>query len=349
MNKIIWFVLFVFLSFCTNKSESIKKHIDIQVDEVNLDKSFYAVGLVYHRFGDNRYLSTNTSVDAFEEHLKYLTNNGFVTYTASEVVKQHKEAGKKIVITIDDGFKSFYINGLQLLKKYNCKATIFINTESVGWNDYLNWDEIKDLYDKGIEIGSHSHKHDYFLNYPDSLRETYFLHDLEISEKLFKDSLGFVPIVYAYPYGEFDEEMASVLNERGYKLAFAQNSGVWGALTNNYAIPRFPMAGNFVQMDQFKMKVNMKPMLVKEDNCFPIQLDAHEAFSNRFLTDSIVELNCFFNNQASYSICTLRNDTIYVNLQMPNNSRRVLLTFTSQNDNNQWFWWSKLFVNSKHK
>ncbi len=41
--------------------------------------------------------------------------------------------GKKVaVITIDDGYTSFYRNGLPLLKKYQMPASLFINTKTVG-------------------------------------------------------------------------------------------------------------------------------------------------------------------------------------------------------------------------
>lgn len=48
------------------------------------EKQFYTVGIVYHRFGDKRYPSTNTSLENFEKHLSYLQSNGFTSYTTSE-------------------------------------------------------------------------------------------------------------------------------------------------------------------------------------------------------------------------------------------------------------------------
>ncbi len=74
---------------------------------------------VYHRFGDDRYPSTNIDLDKFEAHLKYLSENEYEVISMAEVVKRldkKREKDSKIaVITIDDGFKSFYQNGLPLL------------------------------------------------------------------------------------------------------------------------------------------------------------------------------------------------------------------------------------------
>ncbi|WP_430932196.1 polysaccharide deacetylase family protein [Saccharicrinis sp. 156] len=316
---------------------------------IKLPDDFSAVGLVYHRFGDDRYPSTNTPLDKFEEQLLYLTQNGFKTYTVSGLIKGANDSAKKIFITVDDGLKSFYTNGWPLLKKYNCKATLFVNTESVGWGDYLNWEQLKKLAEAGIEIGSHSHKHTYFLNIPDSMREQVFLKDLDISEQLFKDSLGFVPKTYAYPYGEYDEQMANLLKKRGYEMSFAQNSGVWNYRTHPFAIPRFPIAGNYVEMEQFRLKVNMKPILIGNVSDFPFELSAGEKMYLRLSVDSVHNLhrvNCFYNNKSNSDIYQFKDDTIRVSVKMPNNFRRVLLTFTSTDATNQWYWWSKLFVNS---
>ena len=317
--------------------------------QLKLPKDFSAVGLVYHRFGDNRYPSTNTPLDKFEEQLKYLTQNGFKTYTVTDLYRNQDGEQKNIFITIDDGLKSFYTQGWPLLKKYNCKATLFVNTESVGWGHYLTWPQLRELLKEGVEIGSHSHKHTYFLNVPEGQRVQTFTADLDVSEQLFKDSLGLIPKVYAYPYGEFDEQMADVLKDRGYKLAFAQNSGVWGSATHPFAIPRFPVAGNFVGLESFKQKVNMKPLPIKEESMFPVELKASEPFSFLLPLDSaqsVHGLNCFFNNKPNSSLYKLNNDAISVHLKMPQNARRVLLTFTAKNKDNEWCWWSKLFVNT---
>ncbi|WP_158027207.1 polysaccharide deacetylase family protein [Labilibacter marinus] len=344
-GKNYWISFILCLLFFTSCASAKEKQKAPKV----LTEDFYAVGLVYHRFNDARYPSTNTPDDKFEAHLEYLLDNGFKTYTASNLYSNSNDSVKKIFITIDDGLKSFYTNGWSLLKKHNCQATLFVNTESVGWGDYMNWEQIREVHKAGIEIGSHSHQHNYFLNYPDSMREKAFKADLEVAEKLFMDSLGFIPKVYAYPYGEFDKQMSDVLKEKGYDLAFAQNSGVWSNETNLLCIPRFPVAGNYVGMQQFKLKVNMKPMKVSGLNDYPIELNEAALFSSTLKPESghtFRSLNFFFNNKYNDKVDTFNGDSIKVALHMPASSRRVLYTITAQDKNNQWHWWSKLFINT---
>lgn len=350
-----WLIIFLILSAASCKAGTNKNHGDNSQSEnlqSKLPKDFSAVGLVYHRFGDNRYPSTNTPLDKFEEQLKYLTENDFETYTASDLYRNPNGKQKNIFITVDDGLNSFYTHGWPLLQKYNCKATLFVNTESVGWGDYLSWNQLRELVKEGVEIGSHSHKHTYFLNVPHDQRVQTFEQDLDVSEQLFKDSLGLVPKTYAYPYGEFDEQMAEVLKARGYLLGFAQNSGVWGSITDPFAIPRFPTAGNFVELKAFKEKVNMKPFLVHGLSDFPLEMKDGESLTKVLSIDSINDINsinCYFNNSQNNYVAKLQRDSIQINLSMPSNSRRVLLTLTTMDTSGQWLWWSKLLVNIQEK
>ncbi len=321
------------------------------VRQSTVNKELSAVGLVFHRFGDDRYPSTNTSLSMFENQLSYLKENSFKTFTINELFAKEESSDHAIFLTVDDGFMSFYKNAFPILKKYNCKATIFVNTESVGWADYMNWEQINELVKAGMQIGSHSHAHPYFLNFSNEDRLKQFEKDLDQSEKLFRENLGLVPKVYAYPYGEFDKDMKDILKQRGYTLAFAQKSGVWNVHSNRYAIPRFPASGSSFSMEKFKQRIHMKALPLSADENSPIQLNGGAKYHMEFMLDSIRQyngLNCFFNNQYSSDLFTVVGNKIIVDLVMPENSRRSLLTFTTKNKNGDWFWWSILFVNPKY-
>ena len=67
---------------------------------------------------------------------------------------------KKILITIDDAFTSFYDNAWPLLKKNKIPFILFISTEPVGKNGYMTWEQIKELEKEEFAfIGNHSHSH----------------------------------------------------------------------------------------------------------------------------------------------------------------------------------------------
>ncbi len=318
----------------------------------NVSEPFSAVCIVYHRFGDTRYPSTNTSVSDFESHIKYLKSQGFSFLTASQVnenadVSDHKQ----VVITVDDGYQSFYCKGLETIKKNNVTATLFINTESVGSKDYLTWEQIKEIADQGIEIGHHSHAHSHFINLSDSKRAQFFEDDLLTAASLFKKHLGFIPNVYSYPYGEFDQVMINVLKKHGYQLGFAQNSGVWNEQSEPFAIPRFPMAGEFVRLDQFQSKVTMKPLKWQSSEQLPLIVKAGEAisFNLKLANAELDQLNCFIAGQNRSDVFTKHGNVVDVLFKVPANRRRTLITFTARDKKGQWYWGSRLVINPEVK
>ena len=50
---------------------------------------------------------------------------------------------KKILITIDDAFSSFYEVAWPYLKEENIPFILFVSTETVGKNGYMTWNQIK--------------------------------------------------------------------------------------------------------------------------------------------------------------------------------------------------------------
>ncbi len=315
------------------------------------EKDFQVTSLVYHRFGDSRYPSTNTPEAAFENHLKYLKDQGFGSYTVSELLNDTATLfgkQKKVLITVDDGFASFMEKGVPLLEKYGMKATLFVNTESVGWSDYLNWQQLKELKARGIEIGCHSHKHAFFVNLPDTERAQTFEKDLLQAESLFQEHLGFVPKVYVYPYGEFVSDMIDILKKHGYRIAFAQNSGVMSNKTYPYAVPRFPVAGHYISMEQFAEKVNMGPLKVEPTEQLPIIVKAGQEFSFPVtLIDKTLSgpFNFFVAGQPRPDALTKKGDTLTLNVKVAPENRRTLVTVTTRDKNGKWLWFSRVLIN----
>src|SRR5690606_5838390 len=118
---------------------SSKKQANDDLLEANEDKE--VVCFVYHRFDDDRYPTTNINTGDFKVHLQYLKDHDYAVMSLGQALDYLKNPGEKkkvAVITIDDGYKSFYENGWPLLKKYGYPATLFINTSTVGSGSYMS-------------------------------------------------------------------------------------------------------------------------------------------------------------------------------------------------------------------
>ena len=52
---------------------------------------------------------------------------------------------RKLLLTIDDGYRSFYDNAWPVLKKSKIPFILFVSTREVGKIGYMGWDEISEI------------------------------------------------------------------------------------------------------------------------------------------------------------------------------------------------------------
>ena len=98
---------------------------------------------MYHRFGESKYPSTNTTTEQLEQHLSYLKDKNFNFIFAKDLLNPEVLSTKTISITVDDAYLSFYEVGLPIFEKFNIPVTLFLNTENVGGNNYMSWSQLK--------------------------------------------------------------------------------------------------------------------------------------------------------------------------------------------------------------
>ena len=100
---------------------------------------------------------------------------------------------KKILITIDDAYSSFYEYAWPYLKENKIPFILFVSTEPIGKYGYMNWDQIKEVEKEEFAfIGNHSHSHEYLINY--EFKD--FKKDIDLSIEIFKNELGYNPIFF---------------------------------------------------------------------------------------------------------------------------------------------------------
>lgn len=343
-----WSLIFLFSLLYCNRAPGDKEN-EAGQKAVAGDRFF--VCFVYHRFGDDRYTSTNISISDFRTHLEYLKANSFNVLTLSEAVKYLKNTGennKVAVITVDDGYTSFLSGALPLLKEFGFPATLFVNTETIGNGSYLNWDELRQVKKAGIEIGNHSHSHPYFLNLHQHDHVKIFREELAKAQQLLKEHLDVVPSVFAYPYGEYTPEMKEAVNQMGFIAAAAQNSGVMHTKGDYYAIPRYPMANAYAAVEDFADKLNMQPLEVQEDPKSVVVGEKNPpVLTLTFKTDSLAyeRLQCFVQGgECSLEILQKKPLKIRVKSKKPLTRRRTLYTITVPSQKGGWHWYSHLWV-----
>lgn len=94
---------------------------------------------LYHQVNP---ISSNVSPEIFEEHLKIIKKYNMKTITISEYYNNNINKNS-MLLTFDDGYYDNFKYVFPLLKKYNMKATIFLNTLYI-MDKRENEPEIKD-------------------------------------------------------------------------------------------------------------------------------------------------------------------------------------------------------------
>lgn len=315
---------------------------------------------LYHRFGDDRYPSTNIALEDFEAHLQVLQEGRYQVLTLGELTTLIL-AGQPLpercaVLTVDDVYRSFMSGALPLLQEYGYPATLFVSTAMVGGADHLTWQELSRLVDAGFEIGNHSSEHEYLLDRhpgepPAEWRER-VVSDLREAQSSFKRHLGFEPELFAYPYGEFDPVLAELVRHLGFKAAFGQQSGVIDVDSDLFTLPRFPLGASQVSRQNFVDKLNLLPLPIEVLAPSTNLLDAQPnppVLTFRLELDGIdpASLRSYVNGRPGPDpTASLESAGIFqLVAEEPLEGRRNKYTVTASDaSGRQWFWFSQLWV-----
>ncbi len=224
---------------------------------------FGIISLMYHRFEENKYPSTNIRIDDFKEHIKIIEDNNikFINPKNFEDELINNKLQKKILLTIDDGFLSFYENAWPILKSKKIPFILFVSTREVGAFNYMTWEQIREINKEDfVEIGNHSHTHEYLVDENNKIiRE-----DIEKSIKIFKKELGQNSIFFSYPFGEYSIDFKNIIKNFGFKYAFGQHSGVMDETKDFYELPRYPINEKYGEIKRFRSLTKTLPFKYKK-------------------------------------------------------------------------------------
>jgi len=338
--SIISFVIFQFFILTnSNSKENNIKHYT---------KDNGVLSLMYHRFNENKYPSTNIKMDIFKKHLNVIKDLNYDFYDPKLFVNEFDQPKKekKILITIDDGFKSFYKNAWPYLKKNKIPFILFVSTEPVGKNGYMTWDEIIEVDQSEFGyIGHHSHSHDYLVD----KTEEEFIADIELASEIFKNKLGYIPEIFSYPFGEYSLFMKQNI-AKNFKIAFGQHSGIIDVNKDRFELPRFPINEKYGELKRFESLINYFPLEYKS-------LEPEEKKINKsnnppkmiveFFNEqkNIKNINCYSNDGGNWKKSNLKfnSNNLIINFDDPFVPRRGRIN-CSLLDEGKWRWFGTQFI-----
>jgi peptidoglycan/xylan/chitin deacetylase (PgdA/CDA1 family) len=315
------------------------------------DAQTSAVVLMYHRFGDGRYPSTNIRLEQFEEHLRELTSGKYKVLGLPEIISAIREKralpDRTVGISIDDGFLSIHANAWPRLRAAGLPFTLFVATDDIDRRlpDFMSWDQLRELAKAGVTIGAHtaSHAHMPMLSAEQSRAE------LAKSNVRFRAELGKQPELFAYPYGEFRLSLRELVIGAGYVAAFGQHSGVIHGEGDLYYLPRFAMAEAYGDMTRVRQALNALPLVVADlSPPDPFLGPGNNPPSFGFTVKgaaarSIDRLSCF-TPEGKARLEILGDQRVEIRLDRPFPAGRARINCTAPAAENRWHWFSVQFV-----
>tara|TARA_B100000886_G_C20394984_1_gene479933 strand:+ start:529 stop:1560 length:1032 start_codon:yes stop_codon:yes gene_type:complete len=308
-----------------------------------------ATVFMYHKFGVSKYPSTSVTIKQINDHIYEFVKEKYNILSLDLIVDTIINDGdlpkNTIGISIDDADKSFIEVGWPLFKKNNIPVTLFVTTGTIANNNksYLNWDQIRKLKEEGVTIGAHSHTH---AHMPDLDIEE-IKAEIELSNKIFLKELGEVPTLFAFPYGETNEEIINLIKDYKYKVAFGQHSGIINETSNMYYLPRFSLNEKYGEIDRVKFAASSKGLGVYDFIPTNPTINENPPFIGFSLLDEKLStsLNCFIfdmNGQVEREIFKF-NERVEIRLSRELSKGRSRINCTAKDLDGNWRWFGHQF------
>lgn len=197
----------------------------------------------------------NVPVEDFQQQLDYLQQEGYTTISIRDYLRAKKGLqelpAKPVILTFDDGYETNYTELLPILEARGLKATIFMVGNDIGRERYLSWEQLKDMQQRGIEIGSHTANH---LPLTDMDLAT-AQEEVKLS-KLLMEWNGIKTIyTLSYPNGKYNQEIVAMLPQEEYLAAVTGDAGYNDMATDPYQLQRVNILHPTFGLAEFKLRL----------------------------------------------------------------------------------------------
>ncbi len=187
------------------------------------------------------------SREEFLRQVHYLKDTGYNVISLQDLVRYYEGEldslpENAVVITVDDGWKCTYDIIYKELSRLDIPFTAFLYPKYIlGGNYSLNWDQVREMADNGVDIQSHTLSHGYLTRQASkqgSGYETWLRNELLESKRILEEKTGKPVSVLAYPYGAYDGFVAGATANAGYSAALSCNFGSVSSETDPFRLNR---------------------------------------------------------------------------------------------------------------
>jgi peptidoglycan/xylan/chitin deacetylase (PgdA/CDA1 family)/folate-dependent phosphoribosylglycinamide formyltransferase PurN len=187
--------------------------------------------LLYHRVTDEVRDNLTVGIEQFDRQMALLRRHAQVISIENLLsVEVAPRTDKPLVcVTFDDGYLDNCVNAAPILLRHGIPAAFFVATGIIGTDgrfphdirrgnppiSMMRWEHIRQMYEAGFTIGSHSVSHIDCAAEPVSVVRT----ELAQSREDLCRTLGLQHVIFAYPYGgpqHMTPDRLELVKEAGY-------------------------------------------------------------------------------------------------------------------------------------
>lgn len=211
--------------------------------------------LEYHKVNDWSEDSYTVKPEDFAAQMDELRAQGYETISILDFLRAKKGKQtlpeKAVIVTLDDGYKDNYTDMLPIMESRGMKATVFMVTNDIGLPGYLTWDMLRDMQNRGIEIGSHTANHLPLTEMsPADARE-----EVQLSKTLMEWNGIKTIFGLSYPNGKYNDFMPQMLKESEYLAAVTGDAGLNTFETNPYLLHRINIPRPHFGIEEFRLRI----------------------------------------------------------------------------------------------
>lgn len=308
----------------------------------------HATILMYHRFGEDKYPTTNVRIEQFEEHLEILASGEYSVWPLQDIIS-NLQAGKPVpdrtvAITIDDAYLSVYKVAMPRLKARGFHATLFVATRPVDRDlrNYMDWDQLREWQAAGFDIGSQTQTHPHMHRQSIEVNRE----ELKVSNDRFLAELGIRPTLFAYPYGEYNLGVIDLVKAAGFEAAFGQNSGVAHGYDGFFELPRFAMNEQYGNRERLELAINGLPLKVGEIVPADVVLSENPPLYGFTLAsdmDQERQLRCFNSKYGKLDVAIIGRRA-EIRMPGPLVGKRARVNCTMPGPEGRWRWFGRQFL-----
>lgn len=309
-----------------------------------------AVVIMYHRFGENTFPATNTTIEQLDAHIAELKSGPYTVMPVAEIIRR-LDAGqdlpdRTVGITIDDAYRSVFTVAWPRFKAAGLPITLFASTAHLDGTSgaHMTWAQLREMRDGGAGVGHHTVSHLHMVG----AGVARINNEIAAAHARFDAELGFRPGLFAYPYGEAGAAEMAMVENAGFVAAFGQHSGVIGNTGGRYYLPRFAMNEKYGDLARLKLALNALPLPVA-DVTPPDHLVGAGAnppaigFTVSRDIGDLDRLACFFSHAGRAKLERLGPSRIEVRTDQPLPKGRTRLNCTLPGPDRRWHWYGRQF------